>query len=120
MSRLENIEDGLRFVLRNIDPGLAQRFDRERIERARLEAGALRFEIFAANFLQQSRGHLTAGAVVHANKENFLFHDHKSGKIDNLSRHPFLGQKFNCYNTVTDMAPGPSKAASANSAHRAI
>jgi hypothetical protein len=74
LSGFEDVEHGARFVFGNIDPTLVERFDRERIEFARLQAGAFRFKEFAAPFVQQRRRHLAARAVVHANEENFLFH----------------------------------------------
>lgn len=73
-SRPEDIKDGLSFVFRNVDPCFTKDFDRERIEFARLEAGALGLERFAAPFVEQCRRHLTARAVVDANEKDLLFH----------------------------------------------
>src|SRR4029077_8931688 len=50
---------------------------RQGIERARIETGAFRLKIFAAPLVQQSSRHLTARAVMHANKKHFLFHRKK-------------------------------------------
>ena len=43
-------------------------FDRERIQCARLEAGAVSFEEIAAALVEQRGRHLTSRAVVHANE----------------------------------------------------
>ena len=44
------------------------------VKRARFKARALRLEKIAADVFDPRFCHLAAGAVVHANEENFLFH----------------------------------------------
>jgi hypothetical protein len=74
LPRLEDIKDGLGFLLRDVDAGFLHDLDSQRIKRARFKARALGFEMFAANLIEPCFGHLAARAVVHANEENFLFH----------------------------------------------
>ena len=91
----EDIEDGLRFLLGNIDPHFLHRFDHERIQRPGLEPGALGVEKFAAKMIEPRLGHLAAGAVVNANEENvrlqnaevaarFLFYRNETDVLDNF------------------------------------
>jgi hypothetical protein len=70
LTRLENIEDGLRLVLRNIEAAFAHHFHHERIQRAGLQAGALRLEFRAADIVQERFGHLAARAVVNTYEED--------------------------------------------------
>ena len=77
LAGFEDIEDSLSFLARNIDPGFRHHLHRERVQRARFEAGALCLEIFAAGVIQPGRSHLAAGAVVNAYEEDALFHPHK-------------------------------------------
>ncbi len=74
LTGFENIKHGLRFVSRNVDPDLAQRLHRQRIQFAWLEPGAVRFKKFGAHFIEQRRRHLAARTVVHANEQGLLFH----------------------------------------------
>src|SRR5436190_6398583 len=53
LARLENIEHGLRFVLRNIEAGLAHHFHHERIQGAWFQAGALRCELGATDVVHE-------------------------------------------------------------------
>jgi len=71
----ENIGHGLSLFLRNIDSALAHRFNGQRIELPRFQAGAVRFEVIAPGLVQESCGHLAAGAVMDADEQDFLFHD---------------------------------------------
>jgi len=70
----KNVEHRPRFVLGNIDPDFAKHFYCERIQFTGFESGAFRFEKFPAAFVEQRRCHLTARAIVHADKQHFLFH----------------------------------------------
>src|SRR5688572_31220136 len=72
---LEDVENGLRFLFGNIDPDFLHRFDHERIQRSRLEAGALGVEKVAAKMIEPRLGHLAAGAVVNADEKNVWLHD---------------------------------------------
>jgi len=49
LSALENVKDTLCFLFLNIDSDFIHYFHRQRVERARLESGALRFKIIGAN-----------------------------------------------------------------------
>ena len=49
LARYEHIENSLGFLFRNIHPGFRHHSHSQRIKRARFEAGALCFEIFATN-----------------------------------------------------------------------
>src|SRR5688500_17354518 len=73
----EDIEDGLRFLLRDIDPDFLHCFDHEGIERSRLEAGALGIEGVAAKMIEPRFGHLAPGAVVNADEKDVWLHHHK-------------------------------------------
>ena len=70
----EHVEYRLSLLLRNINPDLAHRFHCQRIELSWFEPGAVRFKMIAANFIKKRFGHLAAGAVMNANKKDFLFH----------------------------------------------
>ena len=71
----ENVEHGLSLILRNINPNLAHRFDRQRVESPRFEPSALRLKMIAANLFQKRFRHLAAGAVMDTDEQDFLFHD---------------------------------------------
>jgi hypothetical protein len=71
---LAEVEHGLSLLLRNINADLAHRFDGQWIELPRFEPGAMRFKMIAAKFVEKGFRHLTAGAVVDADEENFFFH----------------------------------------------
>jgi len=51
LTRLEDIEDGLRPVFGNVDPSFAHHCHHERIERPGLQAGALSFELSATDIV---------------------------------------------------------------------
>jgi hypothetical protein len=71
---LEDIEDGACFLLRKIDADFLHCFNDERIQDARLEAGAFAAERVAAKMIEPRLGHLAAGAVVNADeKDRFQF-----------------------------------------------
>jgi len=55
-------------ILRNIDPDLAYRFDRQRVEPPRFKPGAVRLKIIAANLFQKRFRHLAAGAVMNTDE----------------------------------------------------
>jgi hypothetical protein len=74
LARLEEVENSARFLLRNIDARFPHRFNHERIQNARFEAGAFRREKIAADLIQPSLGHLAAGAVVNADEQDIRFH----------------------------------------------
>ena len=74
LSGFKDIEDRLRFLVRNIDADFRHYLYRNRVERAGFEAGALRFEKLAAGVIQPGLGHLAPSAVVNANEENAFFH----------------------------------------------
>jgi len=74
-SRLQDIGDGPRFLLGNIDPGFLHRFHHERVQRPGFEAGAFRRKRIAADVIEPRLGHLAPGAVVNANEEDVLFHE---------------------------------------------
>lgn len=80
LTRLEDVEHGLRFVLGNIHPDFTENFDRERIEHARFKPGALRVKEFPADLVEQRRRHLAPRAIVDANEQYFSFH---IAKMDN-------------------------------------
>ena len=73
-ARFPNIENSLHALARNVDPYLRHRFDDERIKGSRFEAGALCFELVAADVIHPGLGHLAARTVVDADEENALFH----------------------------------------------
>ena len=54
-------------------------FDDDGVEFAGLKAGALRFELVAADLIEERLGHLAAGAIVDTNEQNSLFHVRVSG-----------------------------------------
>jgi len=82
LAGLENIEHRAGLVLRDVDPDFLKRFDRERVERARLEAGAFRLKQVATSAIEQRGRHLAARAVMDTNEEHLLFHP-ISGIIQN-------------------------------------
>ena len=81
LTRFENVKHGLRSVSRNVDPDFSQGLHRQRIQFARLEASAVRFEEFTTDLVEQRRRHLASRAVVHANEQNLLFHRPTASRI---------------------------------------
>jgi hypothetical protein len=75
IAALDEIENFFRPVAGNVDAGFAHRLDDNGIEFASFESGALRFKLIAANLIQERLGHLAAGAVVDANKQDTFFHN---------------------------------------------
>src|SRR5581483_10896315 len=74
LAGFENVEDRLRFFVRDIDAGFIHDIDNDGIECAGLESGAMRFKRVAAKMIEPRFSHLAAGAVVHADEEHFRFH----------------------------------------------
>ena len=56
----------------DVDAGFAHGLDHRRVEAAGLKPGALGREAVAADLIQERLGHLAAGAVVDADKEDAL------------------------------------------------
>ena len=78
----KELEDGLRLFLGNIDAHVGHCGDGEGIERAGFESGAFRVDFAAAEVVEKRFGHLAAGAVMDANKEDFQhFAERSSGAI---------------------------------------
>src|SRR6266436_7610585 len=73
LARFENIEDCLGLVLGNVEANFAHHFHDERIQRSRLQAGALGFKLSTTDVIQKRFGHLAARAVVDADKKDFWF-----------------------------------------------
>jgi len=73
-ARFPDVENALCALARNVDPDLRHRLDHERIKGSRFEAGALCFELVAADVIHPGLGHLAACTVVDADEENALFH----------------------------------------------
>ena len=71
----DKIPHGLGRIAGNINANVSHRFDDNRIELSRFESRALRFKLVAANLVEKRLGHLTAGAIVDANEQDFLFHN---------------------------------------------
>ncbi len=72
--RFLDIDDFLRVLLREFDPDFLHCLHNQRIDLASLETGALSLEYFTANIVEPCLSHLTAGTVVNADEQNFLFH----------------------------------------------
>jgi len=74
---LEDVEDGLRLVARNVDANFPHGFDDDWVQFARLKSCAHCFEITQADVIQERLSHLAARAVVDADeKDSFLSHDY--------------------------------------------
>ena len=73
-TRLVDVKDSSSLIFRDVCSDLLQDRDGQRIQFARFEPGTVCFEKLTASLIQQSGGHLAASAVVHANKQDFLFH----------------------------------------------
>ena len=78
-TRVEHAGDGFRGVMRDVDARLGHRFDDDRIQPARLDAGALGGEDFPAVMIEKRLGHLRAGAVVDADEKDAGLHGPQSG-----------------------------------------
>jgi hypothetical protein len=74
LAGLEDIENTLRFLFRDLDPCLGHYLNHQWVEPARFQAGTLSFEIFAADLVQPGLGHLAASTVVNTNEKNPIFH----------------------------------------------
>src|SRR5207302_347804 len=64
LARFEDVEHGLSLLLRNINPDLAHRFHRQRVELSRFEPGTVRLELDAANLVEKRFRNLTPSAVM--------------------------------------------------------
>jgi hypothetical protein len=62
------------FILGNVDADFLHGFNHDWIQPSGFKAGAVRLESITADLVQESLGHLAAGAVVDADKEDVLFH----------------------------------------------
>src|SRR5579872_4625306 len=71
---LELIEHGLGFIAGNINSDLPHCFHHNGVEFAGLESGAVRLKFPAADLVEERPRHLTAGAVMNADKQYSLFH----------------------------------------------
>lgn len=69
-----HIRYGFGLVAGNVYADFLHRFDDNWIELPGFNAGAVRLELFTANMIQKSLGHLASGAVVDANEQDLLFH----------------------------------------------
>ena len=74
-SRGDNIRHTPGFVPADVDVEFGHGLDDKGIEAARLDSRALGGELIAAKPVHEGFGHLAAGAVVDADKENLLFHE---------------------------------------------
>jgi len=74
---LPDIENLLRFVLRNIDAYFQEHFHNLRVQLTRLKAGAFSLEEFSAHLVHERRRHLATGAVMSTDKQDcfLLFHN---------------------------------------------
>src|SRR5678815_1239042 len=72
LTRFPNVENLLRLLPREVDPYFGHRLHNKRVDFAGFESCALRVEKLAANVVHPRLSHLTAGAVMNANKENFF------------------------------------------------
>ena len=68
----EHVRDGFGLVAGNVYADFLHGFDNNGIEFAGFEAGAVGFELLAANVIQERFRHLAAGAVMDADEENFF------------------------------------------------
>src|ERR1700757_4137403 len=73
-SGLKNIKYRLRFLFRNINSNLAHDLNRERIQRAGLQPGAVCFEIIRTNLIKKTLRHLATGTVVDADEQHLFSH----------------------------------------------
>lgn len=70
LTRFPDIENGLRLLPGDIDPGLAHCFHCERIQHTGLEAGALRFKLVSTKMIEPGFSHLAASAVMNADEQD--------------------------------------------------
>src|SRR5450432_4043208 len=69
-SRLEEVEDRLSRVAADVDADQPHRLDREGVQPAGLDPGALHLEAITGDLLQEGRRHLAAGRVVNAKEQD--------------------------------------------------
>jgi hypothetical protein len=73
-AEFEDVRDAPGLVAGNVNADFMHGFDDNRIEFARLNAGAVCLELCGAQLIDERCCHLAAGAVVDADKQDFLFH----------------------------------------------
>ena len=70
----DHFGNGFGLIAGNVDSDLLHHLNDHRIELAGFQAGAVGLELAAANMVEKGFGHLAAGAVMNADKQDFLFH----------------------------------------------
>ena len=70
----EHVEDGFRFVARNVDPHFLHCLHNDWVEPTRFEAGTLGFKLLRADLVEKRLSHLAARAVVNADEQHLLLH----------------------------------------------
>ena len=74
LSGFEDVENGLGFLSGDIDSDFIHHADNVLIQRAGFQSGALSFKMLGADLIEEGLGHLTAGAVMNTDEQDFRFH----------------------------------------------